>query len=64
MGKDSVEYHSQLSKWRKDTATKKPAEPQTLYYYKRPWREPGVLFNGMINPVIPFGIKGFLWYQG
>ena len=25
---------------------------------------PAVLFNGMINPIIPFGIKGALWYQG
>lgn len=22
------------------------------------------LFNGMINPLIPFGIKGVIWYQG
>lgn len=25
---------------------------------------PEGLFNAMINPVIPFGIKGFIWYQG
>jgi sialate O-acetylesterase len=25
---------------------------------------PTVLFNGMINPIIPYGIKGFAWYQG
>lgn len=25
---------------------------------------PSLLFNAMINPVIPYGIKGFLWYQG
>ena len=25
---------------------------------------PDVLFNGMINPLIPYGITGFLWYQG
>lgn len=25
---------------------------------------PAVLFNTMINPVIPYGIKGFIWYQG
>jgi sialate O-acetylesterase len=63
--KDSIAYLVELSKWGKDsTASKKPAEPQTLYYYKRPWREPGVLFNGMINPVIPYSIKGVLWYQG
>lgn len=64
VGKDSTEYHQALTKWEKDTIGKKPAEPQTLYYYKRPWREPSVLFNGMIGPVVPFTIKGFLWYQG
>jgi sialate O-acetylesterase len=25
---------------------------------------PEVLFNGMINPLIPFTIKGAIWYQG
>lgn len=25
---------------------------------------PSVLFNGMIAPVLPFGIKGVAWYQG
>ena len=25
---------------------------------------PTVLFNGMIAPLIPFGIKGAIWYQG
>lgn len=25
---------------------------------------PSTLFNGMIAPLIPYGIKGFLWYQG
>lgn len=25
---------------------------------------PTVLFNSMINPLVPYGIKGFLWYQG
>ncbi len=27
-------------------------------------RQPVVLFNGMIHPLIPFGIKGVIWYQG
>ena len=70
VGKDSIAYNEKLSAWedarKKDSATKakKPAEPQTLYYYKRPWREPGVLFNGMVQPFIPFTMKGVLWYQG
>ena len=25
---------------------------------------PTLLFNGMINPIVPFGIKGVIWYQG
>ncbi|MEJ8843661.1 sialate O-acetylesterase [Lacibacter sp. H375] len=25
---------------------------------------PSLLFNAMINPVIPYGINGFIWYQG
>jgi sialate O-acetylesterase len=25
---------------------------------------PSVLFNAMVNPLIPYGIKGAIWYQG
>lgn len=25
---------------------------------------PTLLFNGMINPLVPYGIKGAIWYQG
>lgn len=25
---------------------------------------PGVLYNAMINPIVPYAIKGFTWYQG
>lgn len=57
-GADSVKYHAELA------AGHKVAEPQTLYYFDRPWREPGVLYNGMIRPLIPYTIKGVLWYQG
>ena len=70
VGKDSIAYHAALDKWnaaRKSGDSiklKKPVEPPTLISYNRPWRQPSVLFNGMINPVIPYTIKGVLWYQG
>ncbi|MFD2034684.1 sialate O-acetylesterase [Belliella marina] len=37
-----------------------PALPKTMDYHYRP----SLLFNAMINPLIPYGIKGFIWYQG
>ncbi len=32
-----------------------PIDPQNVASY---------LFNGMINPIIPYGIRGIIWYQG
>ncbi|GAB3905241.1 sialate O-acetylesterase [Mucilaginibacter boryungensis] len=31
---------------------------------KQPWKQPTALFNGMIAPVMNYGIKGMIWYQG
>lgn len=33
---------------------------------ERPWWNwrPAELFNGMIAPLVPFGLRGFAWYQG
>jgi sialate O-acetylesterase len=50
---------SLAGKWlyKKDLETAFPKIHNYQYY-------PTVLFNGMVNPVIPYGIKGFIWYQG
>ena len=40
--------------------TPKPREPRAGF----PQYEPEVLFNGMISPLLPYAIRGFLWYQG
>ncbi|TFH01046.1 MAG: 9-O-acetylesterase [Calditrichales bacterium] len=37
-----------------------PSEPYVRYDAHRPT----VLFNGMISPLLPFGISGAIWYQG
>ena len=33
---------------------------------KEPWapKEPSIVYNAMIHPLVPFKIKGALWYQG
>lgn len=38
--------------------------PVSLDTVQAPHKEPTALFNGMIAPVIGFGIKGFIWFQG
>lgn len=50
----------------------KPAVPlANLAPFPRPTEDilnnptlPGVLFNGMIQPLIPFAFRGVIWYQG
>lgn len=36
------------------------ALPKFLNYHYYP----ALLYNAMLNPLIPYGIKGFIWYQG
>ncbi|MEM8897236.1 MAG: sialate O-acetylesterase [Bacteroidota bacterium] len=38
--------------------------PEGLSSFSFNANSPSVLFNGMIQPIIPFGIKGAIWYQG
>ncbi|RPD48336.1 sialate O-acetylesterase [Hymenobacter sediminis] len=40
-------------------ATLPPTPGTTAFQF-----QPGALFNGMIAPVLPYAIKGVLWYQG
>ncbi len=44
------------AQWAKD----RPTWPE---WAQKP-NDPSVLYNGMINPLIPYGIKGAIWYQG
>jgi len=44
-------------KYRKD---QEPALPKIHYYQY----SPTFLYNAMIHPILPYGLKGFLWYQG
>lgn len=42
-------------------SSRRPNEPHPP---EGPPTDPAVLFNGMIHPLIPYGIKGVIWYQG
>ncbi|MCK9206063.1 MAG: sialate O-acetylesterase [Salinivirgaceae bacterium] len=55
---DSISRVSLAGKW----LYKMDFEPVPKIQYYSSY--PALLFNAMINPIIPYGIKGFLWYQG
>ncbi|MEM7627157.1 MAG: sialate O-acetylesterase [Planctomycetota bacterium] len=40
-----------------DTASRPPAEPPARY-------APGGLYNAMVHPLVPYRVRGFVWYQG
>jgi sialate O-acetylesterase len=54
-----------LTKAMPDIAATIPAQlAANLNNRRRNTAIPSVLFNGMINPLIPYGVKGAIWYQG
>ncbi len=65
-----ADYESKFAEWK--TASKKakavgegrPKAPRRPVNPRNHWHHPTVLFNGMIAPLIPYRIKGALWYQG
>lgn len=63
-------YKLQLDEWLEQTqkseaAGKVPPPPPQLPAdpYHSPWRSSG-LYNAMVAPLIPYGIRGAIWYQG
>ena len=57
------DYKAALNAWAAQpnaSAEKKPAPPKLNVAPKYP----GYYFNGMIAPLIPYAIRGVIWYQG
>jgi len=57
---------SLAGKWRYKVAAdlaSMPPQPKAPMWVNNP-NAPTVLYNGMIAPLIPFGIRGAIWYQG
>jgi sialate O-acetylesterase len=68
--KKQEQYEKALEKWKEADAKaktdktpepKKPKAPADASH--NPWR-PSSLYNGMITPLVPFAVKGAIWYQG
>ncbi len=46
------------------TINARPGKPSPLHDPVQDQHQPTVLFNGMLHSVIPFAIRGAIWYQG
>ncbi|MFT3981952.1 MAG: sialate O-acetylesterase [Ferruginibacter sp.] len=55
-------YQVDFDKWLTDTSAKKkkPSSPTGPDWNKSPYK----LYNGMIAPLLPYQLKGVIWYQG
>lgn len=67
---DKEKYQADLAKWQRDTAVAKaqhlalPKQPVKPVDPMRNPKSPTKLYNGMISPIIPYTVKGVIWYQG
>src|SRR5207253_1332429 len=63
-------YDKQVAQWKEDVqkakAESKPAPraPQRPTDPRDATHHPAVLFNGMIAPLVPYALRGAIWYQG
>jgi sialate O-acetylesterase len=68
--KAKAKYEKDLAAWKDAVAKAKaegktpPARPREPVRPEDDSHHPAVLFNGMIAPLVPYAIKGAVWYQG
>lgn len=60
---DGMQPITLAGEWQYRIAEEKPTRPQPPMGPGNPWL-PTSLRNGMITPIIPFAIRGAIWYQG
>lgn len=62
-------YQQRLEKWQEDQAKaraegRQPPNKPTLDNVVTSPQRPATLFNGMVAPVVPYAMRGAIWYQG
>jgi sialate O-acetylesterase len=62
---DSYEQYLPGAKKALEAGLDVPEPPEwPVHPLARDQQQPTCLFNGMINPIVPFAIRGAIWYQG
>lgn len=62
--KKLVAWNAAVTKAKAAGAAKMPSKPRAVGRPDINQNHPANLFNGMINPLIPYAIHGVIWYQG
>ena len=63
------EHLAEVARWEREAAAAKkngepvPRRPRRPLGPGHPWT-PGGLFNAMISPLVPYAVRGAIWYQG
>jgi sialate O-acetylesterase len=69
-GKVKAAHQTRIAKWQEDVKKAKAAKKKAPRKPRMPGnpagnnRVPSTLFNAMIHPLIPYAVKGGIWYQG
>ena len=67
-GKAKADYEAELAAWEqraKAEGKEPPHKPVRPYFLGRARvAQPAGLWNGTIAPLVPYGIRGVIWYQG
>jgi sialate O-acetylesterase len=58
--KASENFKALMDTWQQDSSKPKPVQPVKPNPDKAPFR----LYNAMIAPLVPYTLKGVIWYQG
>jgi len=67
---EKADYDAKFAEWKISRAVAVEAGEEIPRAPRRPinprehHHHPAALFNGMIAPIIPYGIRGAIWYQG
>jgi sialate O-acetylesterase len=64
-----ADYYAAMAQWQKEARelaekTGKPVQQPTPYDPLIPPNGASLLYNAMISPIVPYTIKGVIWYQG
>jgi sialate O-acetylesterase len=68
--KAMADYEKALEQWKKADAeaktsgAKPPRKPTDPVQNRKSKGGPGELFNGKVAPLVPYAVRGMLWYQG